>query len=519
MNARFLVYLIIQFFSVSAFSDNCSLEYIDSLISNSIYGVTLDKVEQGSLPADHCLLEGNIANAENSLSNIKFRYRLPPNGAWNNKFLVGGNGGMGGLFQGNERLVGALESGYAVAQTDTGHSNNDQEWLITTNEKGQVLANSVAIEDFGHRSIHLLTTVGKQLIDIFYADDLDKSYYLGCSQGGRQGLQAMQMYPSDFDGIIAGAPVFNLTRQNMAQVWYQQELNNLEREDKLLTIEQFNYIYSSILNVCDLNDGVDDNIINNPLQCSFDTSQLICGNSDSELCLTNKQHDFIEKAYEGPISSDGQQIAPGRVMGSEGIIIPNTFGVGWADLLRTNASLIVPTLKLAWYQDPNINILDEFNINDRSSIDFIESTLYSRATQAINPNVSPFIQSGGKAILFHGWADPGVPALATIDFYNSMDSVVSSMLDDESIRNSVRLFLGPSMGHCSNGEGPNDWVEPLLDALDSWVVNDEAPDSINVSNNERQISMPWCPYPEEAKVKAGDLDTSKADSFFCSITN
>ena len=519
MHKRYLIFLFIQFFSVSAFSDNCSLEYIESLISNSIYGVTLDKVEEGNLPADHCLLEGNIANAENSLSSIKFRYRLPLNGSWNNKFLVGGNGGMGGLFQGNERLVGALESGYAVAQTDTGHSNTDKEWLITTNDQGQVIANSVAIEDFGHRSIHLLTTVGKQLIDIYYSDDLDKSYYLGCSQGGRQGLQAMQMYPSDFDGVIAGAPVFNLTRQNMAQVWYQQKLNNLEREDKLLTVDQLNYIYDSVLNSCDLNDGISDGIINNPLHCSFDTSQLICSNSDSNFCLSQKQYEFVEDIYKGPISLNGQQIAPGRMKGSEGRVLPEVFGIGWADLTRANSSPIVPTLKLAWYQDPSINILEEFNINDRDSVDFIEGTLYSRKTQAINPNISPFIQSGGKAILFHGWADPGVPALATVDFYKSMDSVVSSMLDDESIRDSIRLFLGPSMGHCSNGDGPNDWVEPLLDALDSWVVNDEAPDSINVSNNERQISMPWCPYPEEAKVKAGDLDTSKADSFFCSITN
>ena len=353
---KFSLVLIAKFFSTQAFSQNCNLDFLQPIVSNSIYGVTLDKVEEGDLPAEHCLLEGNIANATDSLSKIKFRYRLPPRNSWNKKFLVGGNGGMAGLFQGDDRLVKALESGYVIAQTDTGHSNTDNEWLITTNEKGQLLPNLVAIEDFGHRSIHLLTKVGKQFIDIYYSDNLDKSYYIGCSQGGRQGLQAMQVYPSDFDGIIAGAPVFNLTRQNMAQVWYQQELNNLDSEDKLLTIDQFNYIYSSILNVCDLNDGVDDNIINNPLQCSFDTSQLICGNSDSELCLTNKQHDFIKKAYDGPISSDGQQIAPGRVMGSEGMIIPNTFGVGWADLLRVNASPIVPTLKLAWYQDTDINI-------------------------------------------------------------------------------------------------------------------------------------------------------------------
>jgi feruloyl esterase len=67
--------------------------------------------------------------------------------------------------------------------------------------------NPDVVADFVWRSVHTGVVVGKEMTKTFYKRPHTKSYYLGCSTGGRQGWKSIQENPEDFDGVIAGAPV------------------------------------------------------------------------------------------------------------------------------------------------------------------------------------------------------------------------------------------------------------------------------------------------------------------------
>ena len=232
--SRFLRSLtLVLSISVGAPALACELSTFEQLAADSPYGVTLTSAELIAEGRGYCRVEGEIANAHDGQSRIRFRLSLPDADAWNGRFMMHGNGGTAGLFQGEARVQAALQLGYASAQTDTGHTRGGPiDWVIKELDSGAIVPNNVTIDDFGHRSIHLTTVVGKEMVDAYYASGPEYSYYFGCSTGGRQGLKAMQRYPNDFDGIVAGAPVFSLTRLNMSQLWTSQKAAALSAEQE-----------------------------------------------------------------------------------------------------------------------------------------------------------------------------------------------------------------------------------------------------------------------------------------------
>ena len=154
-------------------------------------------------PADYsrlpafCRVAGTIrATAE---SDIRFELWLPDD--WNGKFVQTGNGGAAGSIV-YESLVDPLMRGYAVANTDTGHqgAGGDFAWAVGQPQR---------LIDYQYRAAHELTVVGKAITARRYGRPADRSYWVGCSTGGRQGLKEAQRYPEDYDGIVAGAPASN----------------------------------------------------------------------------------------------------------------------------------------------------------------------------------------------------------------------------------------------------------------------------------------------------------------------
>ena len=211
----------------------CDLGRFEQIAAESQYGVTIASAEWIDDGLGYCRVQGQIANAENGESRIGFLLRMPDSAAWNGKYLVVGNGGTAGLFQGEDRVQVALRLGYATGQTDTGHVRDGaDDWLMKESGPGRVGPNHTTIQDFAHRAIHLTNVVGERLVDGYYSEAPEQKYYFGCSTGGRQGLTAMQRYPNDFDGIIAGAPVFSLPRLNMSQLWAAQQVAALNAKDE-----------------------------------------------------------------------------------------------------------------------------------------------------------------------------------------------------------------------------------------------------------------------------------------------
>ncbi len=494
----------------AAQAQDCELQSFEAAAASSPYGVTLTSAKRLGESETYCRLEGNIANAEDGKSQIKFRLRLPDAGAWNSKFMVLGNGGTAGMFQGEARVQVALDLGYATAQTDTGHTaDGPPVWLMKEVEPGVVVPNNVTIDDFAHRAIHLTTVIGKQFVDVYYAQAPSYSYYFGCSTGGRQGLKAIQRYPNDFDGVVAGAPVFSLTRLNMSQLWTAQQSQKLEAKNQSLSGEQLKMVKAAVLNACDALDGLKDGIIDDPRQCDFDPVALQCEGSQSPpQCLTDSQVEFVRAVYRGPVTKAGERIYPGRPRGGEG-----AGRAGWSFLGPDCRRCGV--IKHAWYRDPDMDLVHDFSIDDPDDVVTADANYYSQATRADNPDVTPFVQGGGKAILYHGWTDTNVTPIPTVELYEAMEDTVSRKRGKPDFRDHVRLFMAPGMGHCGGGDGPNSYSQSVLEAIDAWVAEGEAPESIVATHEARGLSRPWCPYPQVARLTEPNLDPNKAENFRC----
>jgi hypothetical protein len=249
-----------------------------------------------------CRVTGTIKPTTDS--DIRFEVWMPSSG-WNGKFQGIGNGGFAGSIS-YGGLAGAIARGYAAASTDTGHTVPDASWALGHPEK---------ITDYGHRAIHEMTEKAKSIISSFYGNGPKHSYFASCSNGGRQALMEAQRYPSDYDGLIAGAPANYFTHILTGFAFNLQA--TLIDPASYIPATKLKAIEAAALAACDARDGVTDSVIDDPTKCSFDPSVLLCKGSESDQCLTEKQVTALKQIYAGPRNSKGEQIIPGFLPGGE----------------------------------------------------------------------------------------------------------------------------------------------------------------------------------------------------------
>ena len=217
-------------------------------------------------------------------SEIEIEVWMPASG-WNGKFLAVGNGGWSGSIN-YTGLVQGLRDGYATASTDTGHKGGSGSFVLGHPEK---------VIDFGHRAVHEMTVKAKAIINEFYGSAPRRSYWNGCSSGGKQGLKEAQMYPADYDGIIAGAPANNWSKLSASLI--NMGVTNLKDTANTIPRTKLPMIHNAVLAACDAIDGVKDGILNDPRQCSFDPAALACRGADSPDCLTPQQVETARAIY------------------------------------------------------------------------------------------------------------------------------------------------------------------------------------------------------------------------------
>jgi feruloyl esterase len=421
-------------------------------------------------------------------SDIKIEVWLPL-ANWNGKFQAVGNGAFNGTIP-TDAMTAALRRGYATAGTDTGHSGNGAQWALGHPEK---------VVDFGWRAVHEMTAASKRIIERFYGTGPRYSYWNGCSAGGRQGMQAAQRFPGDFDGIIAGAPGLDWTgraaRANqVARVVAASDGARLLQRDREL-------LHGAVVNACDALDGVKDGLLENPRACSFDPGQLECRGSGATSCLTAPQVATARLMYSSGRNSKSSREIGGVARGSE---------LGWTDLGWTASARAtgVDQFRFIVFADPQWTI-EKFNFE----ADVARAEETDRNTiNALDPNLKPFIARGGKLIQYHGWSDPQISPFNSVDYYTR---VVDTLGGAASVHGSYRLFLAPGMGHCRGGEGPDSF--DAVAALERWVERGQAPDQITASkivNGIVQRTRPLCPYPQVA-VYRGSGSMDEAASFTC----
>jgi hypothetical protein len=445
-------------------------------------------------------------------SYIRLEVWMPAAG-WNGKLQGIGNGGFAGLID-FMQLGAAVTKGYVVTGTDTGHQGTpiDATWAIGHPDK---------IADFGHRGIHEMTRIAKEAVHAYYGKDVRRSYFAGCSDGGREALMEAQRYPGDYDGILAGAP---------ANYWTAL-LSTAISDTQALTLDSASFIppakipaiSAAVIAACDQKDGVRDGVLNDPRECHFDPSSMQCrAGETSDKCLTKAQATALKKIYGGLRDAQGHEVFPGFLPGAED-------GPGGWGLWITGeapAKSLIALFGLGYfsdmvYEDPK---WDYKTFKVESGLKAAEERT-AGALNATEADLAAFEKRGGKLILYHGWNDPAIPALNTVNYYQSLIAKMGAK-DADSF---VRLYMAPGMQHCDSGPGADDFGQAgrlVFDdpqhsvdaALEQWVEKGQAPSTIIASKYDEQhrlkMTRPLCTYPQAAKYK-GSGDTNDAASFVC----
>jgi tannase/feruloyl esterase len=433
-----------------------------------------------------CRVAGTLRPTKDS--DIRFEVWMPASN-WNGKFVGVGNGVWAGSIT-HYSMVDPLSKGYATAATDDGHQGSplDASFAAGHPEK---------LADFGHRAVHEMTVTAKAVIAKFYGKSANRSLFVSCSTGGRQGLMEAHRYPSDYDGISSMAPANPMVPLMMSSLW----TGNATLKDAASHIPppKFATIHKAAVAACDADDGVKDGIISSPRSCHFDAAALRCKGSDAPDCLTAPQLTALRAIYQGPKNPrTGKQIYPGFTVGSEAMFPIQTNGPEPFGAATTYMRSLV-------FNDPKW---------DFRSFDYDEDatrTLQAGSAQLDVPptGLDEFFGGGRKLLMSHGWADGLIPAMSTVNFYRDL----TAHLGAKKVAG-TRLFMIPGMGHCAGGDGP--FVFDAISTLDTWVATGRAPERIVVSNpsGAPKRTRPLCPWPQEA-VYSGQGSTDDEKNFTC----
>jgi tannase/feruloyl esterase len=440
--------------------------------------------DYGGLPA-FCRFAATIAPTEDSI--IKVEVWLPVEG-WNGKLVGVGNGGLAGAIF-HFAMAEPLARGFAVASTDTGHEGG-------LADAGFAVGHPDKLVDFSWRAVREMTIKAKAVVAASYGTPARRSYWVGCSSGGRQGLKEAQRFPEDYDGISAGAPANN---------WLPLMAHSVKIQGAVtatgLAPPQLALLKEGAIAACDARDGVTDRVVNDPRTCSFDPGTLQCGSSGAASCLTLEQLAAARSIYAGVTNPrTNETIFPGPTPGSElqwSAYAPNAFPIGanyWRDVVAA---------------DPNADVA---NIDfDAELARALAADLAGPAVTTVDANLAPFAARGGKLLLWHGWTDGLISAQNTIDYYEDVVATTGAA----TVKDSVRLFMLPGVDHCAGGEGA--FVFDALGVLDAWVEDGRAPERIVASRpaaGGAERVRPLCPYPTVAKYD-GAGNTDDAASFAC----
>jgi hypothetical protein len=408
--------------------------------------------------AAYCRVRGYVA------PDTVFQIVLPMQG-WNGKFFYAGctgSCGMAGESVWARECDHPFARGYACIISDMGHRSSPADGLWAWR-------NLEAKVDFAYRATHRTVLAGKALVAAFYGQRPKHSYFMGCSTGGRQALVSAQRFPTDFDGVIAGAPVVSEAGTSMSFVW---TLNSLNRADGSPIFDEAALLrlHKGAIAALDAADGRRDGVIDDPRR-AFDPATLD---------LTPEQVEAARRVYAGPVDSNGRPtyFGGGFLPGSE---------MGWRSFLAIGG----PAQATRSGTDTTRYIQSDFGPKWQArDFDFDRDPdrlreheiLYS----ASNPDLRAFRDAGGKLLIYHGWADARVAPLNSVDYY---EAVTRTMGGSKPTRDFARLVMVPGMEHCWGGEGP--YAIDYIAAMEAWVEQGQAPEQLRAAHRK----TPAAPAP------------------------
>ncbi|HUN75994.1 MAG TPA: tannase/feruloyl esterase family alpha/beta hydrolase [Steroidobacteraceae bacterium] len=467
-----------------------------------------------SLP-EHCLFRGTLwprTGPDGQHFGIGIELRLPV--SWNGRFMFQGGGGLDGVLAPSYGLISgnhfpsALTRGYAVASTDGGHRSKSMvDPHFALDQQARI--------DYAYGALEKTTYVAKALIARFYDSAPHRSYFVGCSNGGRQAMVVAERMPLEFDGIVAGDPSFRLTRTNIDEAWNEIVLARAAPKDaqgrpiisRALSQADLRLVGAAVLRQCDGKDGLVDGMINDYRACRFDPAVLTCRAGKTPNCLAASQVTALKALMDGPHDSHGQALYAAFPYDA-GIADPAFYRMHFGtspDGVLNSADATLGFDSLRYYSmtppDPDF---------DPMKFDFDRDPQRLTETAKINDADSVFLSSfagHGKLILYHGLSDQGLSPLDTAAWYDRLRSA-----NGGDVQTWARLFLVPGMTHCSGGPSTDEF--DMLTAIQQWVENGRAPDRIVARGRSfPNETRPLCPYPTVARYTTGDPRSES--SFTC----
>jgi feruloyl esterase len=473
-------------------------------------------------PVGLCRVAGTIKPG--SQSNIHFEVWIPTDGSWNGKYQQIGNGGFAGSIS-LSGIANAVSRGYATAGTDDGTSGPPA-------GAPAFIGNPDVLLDYGYRAIKATSDDSKAIINALTGLAPNYSYFVGCSDGGREALQEAQRFPTDFDGIIVGSPVNDQVGEFGSSYLYDMQATLTGPQtngipDAYIPASKLPLLSNAALAQCVGKDGgvATDAFLSDPRQCSFDPGVVQCKHGqDPNTCLTPAQVEAAQKIYDGP-HDHGILLFPGYEPGGE-----SATG-DWSTWI-SGSSPAAPGAQYTLGFGFGCDLMQGVTSCDYLGVDLVQQDATARQIfqpilSSVNPDLRPYKAHGGKMIQYAGWADTAIAPENGLNYYRKVTETIGDPHDF------YRSFMVPGMAHCSGGAGPNafgngtsngpviDADHDLVKALERWVEQGIAPDRIiathYVNNAPTQgvaFQRPLCPYPERGEY-VGKGNPNDAANFQC----
>ncbi|WP_053221049.1 tannase/feruloyl esterase family alpha/beta hydrolase [Methylobacterium indicum] len=464
----------------------------------------------GDLPA-YCRVLGTVRPA------TSFEVRLPLQN-WNGKYYGTGCGGFCGTLLSDapgftNAMNYGLRRGYAASTMDGGH------WGTGSADGRWAAGDLVARMDWGQRAVTETARVSKVLVRAFYDRPQQKSYFAGCSTGGRMAAMEALRYPKDFDGIISGAPALDYTGLVATSFAWVAKANTGPDGKPILTTPRARLVTEAVAAACGAKEM--GGLVADPRHCTFKPSSLRCTGATSDTCLTEAEVGVLEKWYAGPTDASGRALYPGGIpLGSEAHWPRWLTGLG-------NAPAILPLFAadflryMAFWPSPGPGYrVTDFDFSADPARLAPQAQVYNAATYdpasaTARPaaGLSAFHEAGGKLLIYHGWGDSLVTPFMTVAFYEALAKGTAGKADGlAAVKDTARLFMVPGMDHCGIGtEGPgiaDTGIDPLT-ALERWVEAGEAPRELVATKHDAGGAIAWslpvCAYPEVPRAEGAGL--------------
>jgi len=431
---------------------------------------------------------------------------LPSN--WTGRYLSLGNGGLNGCIQ-YEGLAYTSAAGFAAAGTNNGHNGTAGNPFYN---------NADVVKDFASRALYTGTLVGKQISKAFYGKEHDKSYYFGCSTGGRQGFKAAQDFSEEFDGIVAGAPAIAFNNLTSWSGSFYSATGNAT-SDTFVTPAQWATVHADVLKQCDKLDGYEDGILEYPPICNYDPSNLLCnGTSNATSCLTAKQVQTVKTVLSPLRNAAGDLVYPRLQPGAE--IVASFVLLGGTPFPYTT-----DWFRFAVYNDPSWNpaTLNSTDFNNAARINPGDIQTWKGDLSAAQKN--------SKILHWHGQMDAIISSANSPRYYDFVSETMG--LKSDELDEFYRYFSISGTGHCGGGDGAHvigqnsnevssyDPKENILMAIVDWVEKGNAPETIigtKFVNDTQSLGVEFqrahCKYPKRNQYK-GEGDPNMIGSWEC----